>query len=233
MKLSTMSKAILGSTLLLGATAANAYMIDFTNVDDWGMADGQSSYTFFGSESGIDFSIEISARNMIGMPLTLSTSEDDGLGVRWMFDDNPDEIDYMFPMEFVELSFYNSLGNLASVSIDEIYLLNLDQEDACSLRMSRDKAFVEGSIEDEMTYESGCVISDNMSGDGTYTIGEDWNLPFYADSMLFYGHSYSIAGMKVSGDFISPTGLPIPEPETLGIFGLSLLGLGIARRKRS
>jgi hypothetical protein len=254
---SRLSKALLGLTLGLTGFGAQAYLIDFTQ-GVWNQADGLNSYRKEFVEEDITFYVQLDAYKLQNGVLsdrylsvyedydggdsdyckTLSSSDSsqygpyactyDGIGVkRTPNNTTDDELNGSTVQDLLKISFYlfSDLDNeyqAASANIDSIVFLDLFANDDTanySLQLNGTQGVMD-------------VISPTVSEDGGF-FTLDLDQP--ADSLYFWGDDFALAGLNISADNTgSVTSIPVPvsEPETMAMFGLSLIGLGLATRRR-
>jgi hypothetical protein len=244
---SRLSKTLLGLTLACAGFSANAYLIDFTT-SDWSLANNEQSYTKEFTEGDITFFVQLEAFNSSYNDLYLSTFEDydggtntdycrsggplrcniDGIGVKRLNSTRDDEVSNN---ELLKVSFLDANKELASVNVDSIFLLDLFPATECDVQ--DDSAYFSLVLDGTET-PSDCIYTDERTRGGFYTIDENWGLSGVADSLLFWGDDFALAGINISEDVVTTFGMPIPvsEPETMAMFGLGLMGLGLASRKR-
>ena len=84
-------------------------------------------------------------------------------------------------------------------------------------------------------YGAGCGYTGWIKMDYTFLVGGTYSLGFGVTNALDSGFdsAFAIAGVTINDKPIEEQPVSVPEPGTLGLFGLSLLGLGFARRRRS
>lgn len=228
MKLIKNGLAVLALTL--GASAANATLIDFTDKDLWG-ANGTSTISNTYGDLTVTLSSDPSAytNKTEGQSCASYVSlacETDGIGVR------DDEITWhdggMYDGELISITFSEA------VDIDWVGFLDLFDENGGKEIAQVVATYEQGSRAGEGFQADQAIgtvgwfqaTADNGIKNVTDFFTGVTKLEFFADAAGSIGgpsnSDFALAAIKIT---------EVPEPGTLGLMGLGLLALARARRK--
>jgi len=213
MSFKTLTNATVLATSLLGAVIAQATPITFNFGNGASEANATYSTNLGGSNGGVDLNVSAYRNTLLGWKSTYVSQWGGGLGVSGGASNT--QVDGSYRSEMLVFDFSQA------ISLDSISFVLFDDNDQATILNYDAKNFWDIYVTDIDKSETA-----TNGGINTFSFTQDLFTSLLGVLALDYNDNFTVLSMTVS-----TVSAAVPEPSIIALFGVGLIGLGLARRR--